>query len=42
MHFIDAPEEIVEVAHDILVSTHQKETEVIRLELPVSVCVQFM
>src|SRR5439155_8510273 len=37
MHFVDAAKEVVQVTHDVLVGTHQKETEVIRL-LAVAIC----
>ena len=37
MHFVDAAEEIVQVAHDVLVSAHQEEAEIVRLDGAVAI-----
>src|SRR3989441_1129509 len=37
VHLIDSAKEVVQIAHDVLVGAHQKETEVIRFELAVPV-----
>jgi len=43
MHFVHATEQIVQVAHDVLISAHQEEAHVVRLvALAVAVRRQFM
>ena len=40
MHFVDAAEQVVEVAHDILVGAHEEEADEVGFELAVAVHVQ--
>src|SRR5258708_4795934 len=37
MDLVDTAEEVVEVPHDVLVSAHKKETEVVGLDLAIAV-----
>ena len=37
MHLVDAPEEVVEVAHDVLIGAHEEDAQVVGLDLAVAV-----